>query len=93
MDEKQRGFLSLVDFFFKSNKLPNKSGHQFIKSSSVKRKLQNFPFQPEIYIGSGRTAVETFIHMINVETNFVVTIYADLSQNLFCCHLRCIFAK
>ena len=37
--------------------------------------------------------VETFLHMINVETIFFVTIHADLSQNLLCCHLRCIGAK
>ena len=36
---------------------------------------------------------ETFLHMINVETIFFVTIHADLSQNLLCCHLRCIGAK
>ena len=37
--------------------------------------------------------VETFLHMINVETIFFVTIHADLSRNLLCCHLRCIGAK
>ena len=37
--------------------------------------------------------VETFLHMINVETIFFVTIHADLSRNLLCCHLRCIAAK
>ena len=37
--------------------------------------------------------VETFLHMINVETIFFVPIHADLSQNLLCCHLRCIGAK
>ena len=31
--------------------------------------------------------------MINVETIFFVTINADLSQNLLCCHLRSIGAK
>ena len=37
--------------------------------------------------------VETFLHMINVETIFFGTIHADLSRNLLCCHLRCIGAK
>ena len=37
--------------------------------------------------------VETFLHMINVQTNLFVAIYAVLSRNLLCCHLCCIYAK